>query len=522
MIIKNFFHISKKKISVKFQQPLFNNIILFVVSGCFVLGFAPFNYVIIAMLALIITTFCLLQSKCIQDVLIKSYIISCGFSIFGFYWIVNSSMYIFHNYLLALLILGGFTFLYTCFIFPSAYLIYKAPKQGYLLYIYVFVAWWVADILKEYLFGGLPWFRLSYLWTENLYILQNVAVFGTFGLSFITLGLITGLFFAINSTIGGYKRFLPLSIMLFIFGILWFYGWHRVHSRIHYFGKTISLRLVQPNISQADKLNPEKVLHNFYNTINLTFANINDKNLDYIVLPEVAFSFILENYPNLYNQLIKKIPPKTKLIMGALRVENNQYFNSAYILDKQGNRLAYYDKKKLVPFGEYIPFSKYLPFLSTFTGVSNLTQGYIDNTIILDEFSFVALICFEGVFDSTNMGVSKIDFLLNLSNEGWFDESIEISQNLAMYKVRAIETGVTSIKVSNRGPSVIINGLGQITQTTEAYSQQVLDAKFKLEKRQTLYANINNKLMDNFIIMLSGLLYVIMLGLGSKRKFSYA
>lgn len=515
-------HINKKKISTKFQQPLFNNIVLFVASGCFVLGFAPFNYVIIAIIALVISTFCLLQSKCIQDVFVKSYIISCSLSIFGFYWIVNSSMYIFHNYFLAVLILFGFTLLYTCFILPSAYLIYKAPKQGYPLYMFIFMAWWVADILKECLFGGLPWFRLSYLWTDNLYILQNTAIFGTFGLSFVTLGLVIGLFFAINSTISGYKRFLPLVIMLFIFGILWFYGWHRVHTKTFYLGKTISLRLVQPNIPQADKLNPEEVLHNFYKTINLTFTNINDKNLDYIVLPEVAFSFIIENYPNLYNQLIKKIPPKTKLIMGALRVENNQYFNSAYILDSQGNRLAYYDKKKLVPFGEYIPFSKYLPFVSAFSGVSNLTQGYIDNTIILDEFSFVTLICFEGVFNSSNLGVSNEDFILNLSNEGWFDESIEISQNLAMYKVRAIETGVTAIKVSNRGPSVIINSLGQIIQTTEAYRQQILDTKFKLEKRQTLYANINSKLMSSFVIILSGLLYIIMLGFGSRRKFSYA
>lgn len=200
-------HINNKKITIKFQQPFINNIVLFVVSGCSVLGFAPFNYVIIAIFSLIITTFCLLQSRNLQDVFLKSYIISCGFSIFGFYWIVNSSMYIFHNYLLSVLVLGGFTLLYTCFIFPSAYLIYQAPKQGYKLYCYIFVAWWVADVLKEFLFGGLPWFRFGYIWTENLYILQSVAIFGVSGLSAMTLGLLIAILVALNSTIRGYNRF---------------------------------------------------------------------------------------------------------------------------------------------------------------------------------------------------------------------------------------------------------------------------------------------------------------------------
>ena len=127
-----------------------------------------------------------------------------------------------------------------------------------------------------------------------------------------------------------------------------------------------------------------------------------------------------------------------------------------------------YHKRNLVIFGEYVPLAGWLPFLKWLTPITGgWTPGDRAVTFEMDSAKCAPLICFEDTFPGTARDAAQddVDFLVNLTNDGWFGESAEQWQHLANSVFRAVENGLPLLRCANNGVTCLIDGHGRIEKT---------------------------------------------------------
>ncbi len=174
---------------------------------------------------------------------------------------------------------------------------------------------------------------------------------------------------------------------------------------------------------------------------------------------------------------------KTHVLMGVntesydLGKDKMYRHNSALLLDAEGNDLKRYDKIHRVPFGEYVPFRDWLPFMNVFSPYDHdysITPGDGLTRFQLGKYTFGVLVCYEDtdMYMGRDYGVDTadgpaVDFLVNISNDGWFDGSAEHEEHLAISRFRAIETRRALVRSVNMGISAVIDGNGRVLAPTK-------------------------------------------------------
>jgi apolipoprotein N-acyltransferase len=143
------------------------------------------------------------------------------------------------------------------------------------------------------------------------------------------------------------------------------------------------------------------------------------------------------------------------------------YFNSTFLISPTGQLAERYNKRNLVIFGESLPFRHWLPFLKYFTpSDADLTPGTRDFPFALTDLHVVTsiLICFEDIFPQLGRGDVQpdTDFLVNVTNDGWFGESAAQWQQALAALFRAVENGVPLIRCANNGLTCWIDADGRL------------------------------------------------------------
>tara|TARA_Y100001934_G_scaffold275660_1_gene370664 strand:- start:546 stop:2312 length:1767 start_codon:yes stop_codon:yes gene_type:complete len=138
--------------------------------------------------------------------------------------------------------------------------------------------------------------------------------------------------------------------------------------------------------------------------------------------------------------------------------------NSCFHLDANGTLQASYSKQHLVMFGEYVPFGGVLPFLKKLAPVGTFTAGEGPVLFDLGGVKAAPVICFEDVLPSLvrRAAVEEADFILNLTNDGWFGESNQQWQHARAAAFRAIETGRPLVRCTNNGLTCWVDWRGRI------------------------------------------------------------
>lgn len=151
-------------------------------------------------------------------------------------------------------------------------------------------------------------------------------------------------------------------------------------------------------------------------------------------------------------------------------------FNSALLVKPDLGIQGRYDKMHRVPFGEYLPLKDWMPWLAAFspyTGENDLSAG--KEAVVFESrgWRFAPIICFEDTIPHLVRGIansyrktandgSKIDFFVNLTNDGWFQNSSEQDQHLITAAFRCVETRTPMVRAVNTGVSAFIDGDGAI------------------------------------------------------------
>ena len=282
--------------------------------------------------------------------------------------------------------------------------------------------------------------------------------------------------------------------------------------------KKINIRLVQANISNFLKIASEQGRYASVQEVIQRYHQLSIKpnkdleSIDLIVWPETAYPYSITTdkeklsnsaIPLVFNHVAKSTKAYT-LFGGYDHTKDNadgsMYqtdFNSAMLLNPDGELSQIYHKHILIPFGETLPFgplneiiSKYLPEIAFFA------KG-VDYTVfnIKDKFKFISSICYEliqpeYIREYLNQANERADFMINLTNDSWYGDTIEPEQHLFLAKWRAIEFKLPIVRSTNTGISTIIDSQGRELKRLSPYITGNVDYSLHLpynSQPKTLY-----------------------------------
>jgi apolipoprotein N-acyltransferase len=188
-----------------------------------------------------------------------------------------------------------------------------------------------------------------------------------------------------------------------------------------------------------------------------------------VAWPEVALPGYFVDHPN-WQALVRATVAQvhTPLLAGALDAEfhpdgSYDYFNAAFLFDSTGSQgQPSYRKKYLVPITERVPFlpPRWFKSLNFFGGFS---RGDRFPVLRIPEGGFGVLICYESIFENVARGYRRdgADFLVNITNDGWFGTTVGPYQHAAHLVMRAIETLMGVARAANTGISEFVDPLGR-------------------------------------------------------------
>jgi apolipoprotein N-acyltransferase len=190
--------------------------------------------------------------------------------------------------------------------------------------------------------------------------------------------------------------------------------------------------------------------------------------------------------------------------------KTGEYFNSLLIVNNQFEIIHKYNKNKLVPFGEFLPFESFLQKL----GLKKITQGYgsfskgkTKTNIIIDNINMLPLICYEIIFpELIQTRGYQTNLLVNISEDGWFGNSIGPHQHFAKAIFRAIENNSFLARSANMGISSIIDNKGKVVKKLNINESGSIEMNIPLLNSK--YKNKNDLI---FFILLFTYLFIFLI-----------
>ena len=350
---------------------------------------------------------------------------------------------------------------YIAIYFGFVFLILSFFKNDFTKLIMMPVVFVLAEIIRENYLFGFPWITFAVIVSDNYYFLQLAYFIGTNGLSFVLifLFLVPVSFFKLTEN----KTKLFSKIYLIISFILLLIITSLIFIRLSFLNDQdanlkINFSLNQLNISQSDKLN--NVFKD--NRVKEIIKIIKNKKNTIHIFSETDYPYIIENN-NIINFFQKNLSYNNSIIIGGIRKDNNKYYNSMYFITK--DYFQFFDKIKLVPFGEFLPFRNKLKFLETIVGEVDLKEGKKNRLINTTyDFDFIPVICYEIIFfnDLLSKINQKSPILINITNDAWFGKHSGPYQHFYLSRIRSTEFNKFLIRVSNNGVSATIDNYGRI------------------------------------------------------------
>ena len=311
--------------------------------------------------------------------------------------------------------------------------------------------WTLAEFARSFLFTGFPWVLVGHIWIDTP-VYKIAAILGPLGLSLLTLGLAAALWHLWETR----DKVLGAAVLL-VLALVQVPLWQLNTSDGS--GTGTVLRLIQPNAAQHLKWSPEWAPKFFKRQLEFSAA---EGDPDMVIWPEVAVTFRLDDPSAPFDRISNAVGPRP-VILGGLRVEEAQVYNTMLVLDAEGIPVSLYDKHHLVPFGEYAPGGE-LARRMGFRGLAEqLTFGFSSGPepklmTLPGGLTVLPMICYEAIFphELRRAGPERPDFLLHMTNDAWFGDWAGPEQHLAQAKARAVEFGLPVVRVANTGISGVI------------------------------------------------------------------
>ncbi|MBS0524943.1 MAG: apolipoprotein N-acyltransferase [Proteobacteria bacterium] len=357
------------------------------------------------------------------------------------------------------------------------------------------IAWTAAEWVRGHIFTGYPWNPLGHVWAFATPLLQSASLVGVYGLGTLS-------FMILAAPAAGWRASVAALLAVGVAG-----GAGRaVMGAVDAPTTAPLIRIVQPNIPQAEKWRPESRAAQLKKLIDLSRRDGFDK-LAAVVWPETASPFIIQPDSPGLAMLAVAAPRGGYLLTGTARAGDNiqdGVWNSLLAIDPEGVVKATYDKVHLVPFGEYIPFHKEWPPLTGLIGRGSFEKGEAFATLSLPGLPpFSPLICYEAIFPGAVTGPgARPAWLLNITNDAWFGTSSGPYQHLTSARLRTVEEGLPMIRAANTGVSAVIDAFGRVIASLDMEQTGVIDHVLPPARAETLYARWHDWTLLAFLTIL--------------------
>ncbi len=462
----------------------------------YVLSYSPFDYKILIFLSLIIFLIV------IEDVPLKkkiryTFLYSIFIHTLGVSWVSESLITYGLMNMAGSILITAFFIIVISIPYILIALFHKSIKKNGLYHINLLaVTFIIAEYIKSLFFGGFPWLLIG--GSQNGTIFNLIyPVFGTFMVSYIIV-LLSCLFYKALHT--KQKQYILFSIIL---GSTYLSIYFKSDTKEVLYNNHISFTIYQPNIY------PDKAydVDEYQNIVSEYIKFLDEKNTsDLTILPETITPYVLNNN----NKLLKKIMTmsnKSNIIIAGFftKSEKNDYFNSMIFFS---DKVDYYHKRKLVPFGEYTPWYDTFIELSNSLDIplSNLSHGPdTQKDIFFNNTKLLPLICFESTFPNLVNSDTENEIIINISNDGWFGKSLAPYQHLQITQVRALEFNRYILRAANTGLSAVINNHGEIIEYIPINKQGTISGFVPINLHRSFYSQYGDicVLMLLFLTLIS-------------------
>jgi apolipoprotein N-acyltransferase len=401
-----------------------------------------------------------------------------GYFLFSLYWIVISLTFdqSFRFLIpIAIILLPAFLAIFYGLI---TYLFSIFYSKNIVSSFFIFsILFGTIEFIRGSILTGFPWNLISFSFSNSIYFIQILSIIGTysFNLICVTLFILPALFILRKSRteIVVCFFFILVSIGFLIFGYIKNNNFNYLKS----VKNSYTIKAISSNISLDrfySKQDEQKIINEL-----IELSSPTKMKPTIFLWPEgiIPDSYLrdMNGYKNLFSN---NFGEDDLIIMGLNSIEKksnkNLIFNSMAIFNNKLDILAKYNKVNLVPFGEFTPFEKIFKVI----GLKTITNSYqsfsrgetriplnVKNNKI--DLNLLPLICYEIIYSGKLSEDNNFNYIINISEDGWFGDSIGPEQHFAHSIFRSIESGKYIIRSANNGISAIINPMGIIEQQVE-------------------------------------------------------
>ena len=455
-----------------------------------VLGFAPFGwypFVLIGLLGFLAA----LTGASPRIGFLRGWLFGVGLLGFGVFWI-RISLNEFGNMdtWVAHLLTGVFVASMALYFGLLGWLVRRLDRgPAWLVPLLLFPGLYLlVDWLRGWLFTGFPWLSLGYTQIDGP-LAGFAPILGVYGVGLLIL-LSAGLVWGILRWPGRGRMAAAIALVL-----IW--GGGMLLKQVSWTapsGPGFRAAVVQANIPQAMKWDPDLLVSTMEIYWELTERNLD---ADLVVWPETAIPDFLHHVREV---LVEPMAARareegTEIVLGipVMESDTGRHFNALLSI---GSREDLYAKRHLVPFGEFMPFKAWLgPLVDLFeVPMSDFSRGSAERPLLAvgDRVAGVS-ICYEDAFPAeVSQALPEAEFLINVSNDAWFGDSLAPHQHLEMARMRALENGRYLLRATNTGISAIIDQHGRVLGTVPSFVRGDFATEVRPYVGATPYVRLGN------------------------------
>ena len=507
---------------IKFYIELIFLLLLGVLTS---LSLPPFNYIIVNFLTFSLLYIFLVKKfevyKNKRIFFLYGWLFGFGYFISNLYWI-SISLTFDENFkflipLTIILVPGFLALFYGLVTHLFALLKLKNNLSSFFLFSLIFGT---IEFIRGSILTGFPWNLIAFSFSNQLEILNIISIIGTYSFNLFCISLFTSpsIFFLRENKkdISICFALLIITMSFYLLGLQNFEKFNNQQvKKLDY-----KIRILSSNIS----------IDRFYNNIDPTTAieelieisspKENEKVI--FIWPEGIIPGISQDQLKEYKWLFEdKFNENHLLAIGINSKENEnqaiKYFNSFSFFDHNLNIVNSYKKINLVPFGEFLPLEKILKSIGLKTITNNYqsySKGEVRDVINLNynniSVKILPLICYEIIYSGKIFTNSNFDYIINISEDGWFGKSIGPDQHFIHSIFRAIESGKYVLRSANNGTTAIINPLGIVEQKVDINKSGYIDLNGTKKIKKTLFAKYGNKIFGCVILLYIFLIFSFM------------
>ena len=367
------------------------------------------------------------------------------------------------------------------------------------------------EFIRGSILTGFPWNLIAFSFSDSIYFIQILSIIGTYSFNMICISLFTvpAILILRNS------RKESIVFILFIFVAIGFLTFGKIKNdnfdSLENIKNSFTIRAISPNISLDKFYSKQDELKIIIELIKLSAPTKIKPTI--FLWPEGIIPDSYLRDMSLYKDLfLDNFGNDDLIIMGLSSLEKKKgedlFFNTMAVFNNELNLIQRYNKVNLVPFGEFTPFESVLSLIGLKTITNNYQSFSSGNSRMpLDikndkiNLRLLPLICYEIIYSGKLSKDKDFDYIINISEDGWFGSSIGPKQHFSHSIFRSIENGKYIIRSANNGITAVINPIGVVEQEVKFGSTGYVELSESKLIKTTPFMLYGNKIFLMLILV---------------------